>query len=251
LNHTMEEKVSIIRESLQAGRADLLEASGSFRVGFESGQTVYIDVETFDTSITARFETKGADSEKRHNEVETLRKLLSREITPADISEFSEAAPCNKGFVYTAGIYVDESIFFHETIVMGARQSDKVEVLSIEEDGSLVNVMEVATESTIALSPAEVAIENLETIDAKMIRQSLDMMNLRRSSTVRMVLTRIFRSTEDPEELMLAIQNEAGKIFSLGDQEELQMIKKINVNEHLAPVIELLYEEVFGKNIKS
>lgn len=249
MNQTMEDKVSIIRESLQAGRADLMEASGSFRVDFKSGQAAYIYIETHDNDITARFETKETDPEMRRQELETLHKELSREISLADISEFAEVASGNNRFVYTAGICMDESVFFHETIVIGAQQPDEVDVLPFEEAAGLFDV-EVAAESTIALSPAEEAIESLETIDAKMIRQSLDMMNLRRSSNVRMVLTRIFRSTGDPEELMLAIQNEAGKIFSLGDQEELQMIKTINANEHLAPVIELLYEEVFGKNIK-
>ncbi|MDA3896171.1 MAG: hypothetical protein PF482_08490 [Desulfobacteraceae bacterium] len=247
MNQTMEDKVSIIRESLQAGRADLMEASGSFRVGFESGQAVYIYLETHDNSITARFETKEADPEKRRHELQALHKSLSREISLADISEFAEVSSGNKRFVYTAGICMDESVFFHETIVFGERQPNEVDVLPLEEEASFSNGLEVAAESTIALSPAEEAIESLETIDAKMLRQSLDMMNLRRSSNVRMVLTRIFRSTGDPEELMRAIQNEAGKIFSLGDQEELQMIKTINANEHLAPVIELLHEEVFGK----
>jgi hypothetical protein len=242
----MEDKVRIIRESLQAGRADLMEASGSFRVGFESGQAVYIYLETYDNSITARFETKEVDPEMRRQELETLHRELSREISLADISDFAEVSSGNNRFVYTAGLCVDESVFFHETIIIGAHEPD---VLPLEDEASLFDGFEVAAESKNALSRVEEAIEGLETIDAKMIRQSLDMMNLRRSSNVRMVLTRIFRSTGDPEELIMAIQNEAGKIFSLGDQEELQMVKAINANEHLAPVIELLYEEVFGKNI--
>jgi len=247
LNQTMEDKILIIRESLQAGRADLMEVSGSFRVDFESGQTVYIYSETYDNSITARFETEEADPAKRCHEVDSLRESLAREIICSDISEFQEAKSSNKKFVYTANVRMDESVFFHETIVIGACQSDEEEVLSLEEEATLFNEPEVVTENIIELSPAEEAIERLETIDAKMIRQSLDMMNLRRSSNVRMVLNRIFRSTGDPEELMLAIQNEAEKIFSLGDQEELQMIQKINAHEYLTPVIDLLYEEVFGK----
>jgi hypothetical protein len=246
----MKDKVSFIRESFNAGRADMTETSGSFRVDFKSGQAVYIYLETYDNSITARFETKEADPEMRCQELETLHKELTREISLADISEFAEVPSGNKRFVYTAGICLDESVFFHETIVIGTQQSDEADVLPLGEEASFLDGLEVAAESPMALSPAEKVIESLETIDAKMIRQSLDMMNLRRSSNVRMVLTRIFRSIGDPEELMLAIQNEAGKIFSLGDQEELQMIKTINANEYLAPVIDLLYEEVFGKNIK-
>jgi hypothetical protein len=55
VKQTLEDKVRIIRESLQAGRVDLMEVSGSFRLGFKSGQTVYLYVETYDNSITAPF----------------------------------------------------------------------------------------------------------------------------------------------------------------------------------------------------
>jgi len=247
LNQTMEDKVSIVRENLKAGHAELMEVSGSFRVDFDSGHTVYIYLETYDNSITARFESNEVDPVKRHHEVKTIHKSLTREIGFADISDFLEVSSQNNRFVFTAGLHMDESVFFHETIVIGSSQSESTDVLSLDEETDLYDEAEVEVDSSKTLSPAEEAIERLETIDSKMIRQSLDMMNLRRSSNVRMVLTRIFRSTSDPVELLLAIQNEAVKIFSLGDQEELQMIKKINANEYLEPVIELLYEEVFGK----
>ncbi|MCD6585666.1 MAG: hypothetical protein J7K96_07900 [Desulfobacteraceae bacterium] len=249
MNQTINDKVSIIRESFQSGAADLLEVSGSFRVDFGSGQTVYIYVETYDHAITARFESKEADSDKRQDEIDKLRAALVKEIRFADISEFHEAQSGSGRFVYTASVRMDESVFFHETIVIGTDAPDIKAVSLVEgEDERIADVLDSDTESTISLSPVEEAIEKLETVDAKMLRQSLDMMNLKRSGNVRMALTRIFRSALGAAELTLSIHNEAIKLISQNDHEDLRMIKIINAAEFLEPVIGLLYEEVFGKN---
>ena len=85
----------------------------------------------------------------------------------------------------------------------------------------------------------------LETVDGKMLRQSLDMMNLRRSSNIRLALTRIFRSAMDAEALMSAIQEEAEKLISSEDLQELEMIRILSATGFLQPVVELLCQEVF------
>ncbi len=253
MNQTLDDKVAIIRESFQAGSADFLEVSGSFRVCLGSGQTVYIYIETYDNAITARFETKTPDPEKRQSEIDKLWVALVKEIYFADISKFHELQSGNDRFVYTASVCMDESVFFHETIVIGTDAPDMTEVSLVEgEKESITDVLDFdEAASTIARSPAEEAIEGLETIDAKMLRQSLDMMNLKRSSNVRMALTRIFRSAVGAEELTCSIQNEAIKLISQNDHEDLRMIQTINSAGFLEPVIGLLYEAVFGKNLNS
>jgi hypothetical protein len=176
-----------------------------------------------------------------------LRELLAREISPAEISEFEEISSVKNRFVYTAGICVNESLFFHETIVIGSQQSDESDVLSLNKETLPFDDPETRVGITKEGSMAEKAIEMFETVDAKMIRQCLDMMNLRRSSNVRLALTRIFRSTGDSEELMQSIQNEAGKIVSADDLGDLHMVQAINHDGFLKPVVELLCAEVFGK----
>lgn len=230
-----------------------MEVSGSFRVDFDAGHAVYIYVETYDNLITARFETKEADPDKRRFEIDKLRDVLVREISFADISEFQEAQSVNNRYIYTASVDIDDSVFFHETIVIGNEIPEGDEVLLIQEneEESISDALEIPTERPIALSPVEEVIEQLETIDAKMLRQSLDMVNLKRSSNVRMALTRIFRSAGDAEELTLSIQNEAGKLTSHNDLGDLRMIKAIHTDGFLEPVIGLLCEEVFGKNLNS
>jgi hypothetical protein len=78
-----------------------------------------------------------------------------------------------------------------------------------------------------------------------MLRQSLDMMNLRRSSNIRLALTRIFRGATDSDALMAAISEEAAKLVSSEDLEELKMIRLISATGFLQPVVELLCQEVF------
>ena len=250
LNQTIDDKVAIIRESLQAGNTDLLEVSGSFRVDFESGHTVYIYVETYNNSITARFETSEKDSHQRRDEVVMLRSALINEIRFADISEFQEAKSYNDRFVYTAEVNMDESVFFHETIVIGDNKTDTDEIFLVQEEEHEPppDLLETEEEPVLALSTAEKAIKQLETIDSKMIRQSLDMMNLKRSSNVRMALTRIFRNAGDAVELTAAIEKEAGKLTSENDFEDLRIIKLINTKGFLTPVIDLFFGAVFGEN---
>lgn len=226
-----------------------MEVSGSFRVTFGTGQSVYIYLETYDNSITARFETKETDSEKRQHEVDTLRRLLLREISFADVSEFTEVQSVKNRFVYAAGIRINESIIFHETIVFGSDAAEETEIgLPETKAGADDKKTPAVADGLSDLARAEKAIEQLETIDAKMIRQSLDMMNLKRSSNVRIGLTRIFRNAVDAEELMQAIQDEAAKLNSDKDHNDLRIIKTINMDGFLEPVIGLLYDAVFDAN---
>lgn len=248
LHQTLEDRVRIIRESFQAGSADLLEVSGSFRVDFESGQSVYIYAETYDNAITARFETKEADPGKRRHETAALRQLLLKELCFADVSEFQEVQSGKGRFVYTADIRIDESVVFHQTIVYGAGASVEAEESFSEKETDAIDTHEASAGVPSDLTRAEKAIEMLETIDAKMLRQSMDMMNLKRSSNVRMVLTRIFRDAVDAGALMLSIQDEAVKLNSENDYNELRVIKAINTNGFLEPVIGLLYDAVFNKD---
>jgi len=249
LKQTLADKITLIRENFRAGRVELMEVSGSFRVTFETGQSVYIYLETYDNSITARFETNETDSERRQQEVDTLHRLLVREISFADISEFKEIQSVKNRFVYTAGIRIDESILFHETIVLGSDAAGETEIgLSETKADAAGNKTPAVSDDLSDLARAEKAVEQLETIDAKMIRQSLDMMNLKRSSNVRIGLTRIFRNAVDAEELMHAIQDEAVKLNSDKDHNDLQIIKAINMDGFLEPVIGLLYDAVFDRN---
>lgn len=247
MEQTLEDRLAIIRENLKAGNTRLMDVSGSFRVEFPSGQTAYIYPETYDNSITVRFETKTAEAGERRREADQLRDALNREISFVEIQSFKESQALKDRFVYTAKAEVDPSVFFHETIVIGDHRA-QADIKPPPSPAAREDRAVAPAKESDVRALAEEAVASLEAIDAKMLRLSLDMMNLKRSSPVRASLTRIFRDALDADELISAIDNEAIKLTSENDREELVMIKNINMDDALDPVIRLLCRRVFGGN---
>ncbi|RJP85864.1 MAG: hypothetical protein C4518_14940 [Desulfobacteraceae bacterium] len=251
VNQTLEDRVSILRESFGAGPAPVLEVSGAFQVDFDPEQRVYAYVETYDGAITARYETKEADPEKRRHAVEKVQSRLQNEIRVAQISGFTQVQLLKDLFVYTARIDMDPAVFYHQTIFIGEAEMEvPVSIPASDEkfDGTFAATPDTKLENLTNESPIAEVIKEMEAIDAKILRQGLDMMNLKRSSTVRIALTRIFRSVGDAEEVAQVIQQEAGKIISMEDREDLRMVQVIHADGFLKPVINLLYEAVFDRN---
>jgi len=169
----------------------------------------------------------------------------------AQISDFRETQSLNDRFVYTTLVDVDPEVFYHQTIVVGEKVAESpalAEVSGEKAAGEFAAISDVKAENPSGASSVAEAIKEMEAIDAKILRQGLDMMNLKRSSAVRVALTRIFRNVGDMEELTQAIQHEAGKIVSEEDQEDLRMIRVIHAGGFLKPAIDLLYNAVFDKN---
>lgn len=255
MNQTTDDRISILRESLDAGLAPVLDLSGAFQVDFEPGRRVYIYVETDDGAITARYETKEADIDLRRREMASIRGLLQNEIPVAKVFGFRQTQALKDRFVYTTRVEIDPEVFYHQTIVIGdavpeAPVSGTVmarETAGETADEILDAVPEAASENQPAPSAVAEAIREMEAIDAKTLRQSLDMMNLKRSSVVRIALTRLFRSIGDADELSDAVSLEAGKIVSPEDQEDLRMVSIVHADGFLKPAIDLLYNAVFNK----
>ncbi len=250
MNQTTDDRISILRESFGAGPASVVDLSGAFQVDFDPGGRVYVYVETHDGAITARYETKEADSEKRRREIEIMQGLLQNHILVAQISDFRQTQLLNGRFIYMTGVTIDPEVCYHQTIVIGdpiMAPPVSAETVAKTAPVGIDLSLNAAGENLSSASPITKAIKEMEGIDAKILRQGLDMMNLKRSNAVRVALTRIFRSVGDVEELTQAISNEAGKIVSLEDQENLRMIRMIHADSFLKPAIDLLYDAVFNK----
>jgi hypothetical protein len=250
VNQATDDRISILRESLDAGLAPVLDLSGAFQVDFEPGRRVYIYVETDDGAITARYETKEADIDLRRREMESIRGLLQNEIPVAKVFGFRQTQALKDRFVYTTRVEMDPEVFYHQTIVMGdtVPEAPVSDMVIGETAGEILDtVPEAAFENQPVLAAVAEAIREMEAIDAKTLRQSLDMMNLKRSSVVRIALTRLFRSIGDAEELSEAVSLEAGKIVSPEDQEDLRMVSIVHSDGFLKPAIDLLYDAVFKR----
>lgn len=250
MNQTTDDRISILRESLDAGLAPVLDLTGAFQVDFASGRRVYVYVETDDGAITARYETKEADIEVRQREMASVRWLLQNEIPVAKVFGFRQTQALKDRFVYTTRVEIDPEVFYHQTIVMGdtVPEVPVSEMMTSETAGATLDaVSEAAFENQSVPAAVAEAIREMEAIDAKTLRQSLDMMNLKRSSVVRIALTRLFRSIGDAEELAEAVSLEAGKIVFPEDQEDLRMVQIVHADGFLKPAIDLLYNAVFNK----
>lgn len=251
---TTEDRLTILRETFGAGPAAVLDLSGAFQVDFGPERRVYVYVETEDGSITARYETKEPDAEKRVQSVAAVQKILRQEIPVAEIAGFREAQALKGRFVYTAQVKMDPAVFYHQTIIIGSEVTGEpaAQMVVAEQPSPAAKSPTRAPEGPDEGIPCAVAIEaailEMEAVDAKMLRQGLDMMNLKRSSLVRAALARLFRSIGDVEELTKAVANEAAKIVSPEDREDLSMIRTIHGEGFLKPAIALLYDAVFYKS---
>lgn len=105
---------------------------------------------------------------------------------------------------------------------------------------------EVEADDTEAAAPptTQAVVDQLEAVDAKMLRQAMDSLSLPRSSNVRLVLTRLYRSAVDPEELNDSVRREAAKISTDEDRETLKMLREVQSVNFLNPLIDLLYHTV-------
>ncbi len=236
-----------------------LEISGrknGIRVKLVTGY--HIDIFTLTNSpehIRAMSKIKTSDPLRRQAYVESIQNSLTAALEGVvRVEQFKLSRETGGVYIYNSALMPDKMYFDDTSIEIS---EDAIEIL---DDGESVNDLkdddlkafelnfdlEDDCRLKIVKSRAEEAVDNLDAVDAKMLRQSLDMMNLKRSSAVRLAVTRIFRSATEVDELETAIQNEAKKIVSPEARAELQEVKSLSANGFLDPIVDLLWQEVFN-----
>ena len=257
MNQPITDKVTILKNALKEAGLAISERTRGFRVRLDSGDEV--DIYALSSSpehVRARIKIRENAALKRQELVESAQYVLSRHLDGlARISPFSVSRETGEVCIYNAVVEMPAPDDADEPIEIGA---DAIKVIpeesadvpahredpdafqldfDIEEDGNRLKTVS---------SLVEKALSQLESVDAKMLRQNLDMMGLKRSGTVRLALTRIFRSALDMEELESAIQNEALKIVTPEDRMALQMVKSLSDHGFLDAVVDLLWQAVFN-----
>ena len=258
MDQDIKDKLTLIKKSLKEAGLGISERTGGFRVKLGSGDDVDIYVlSSCPDHVRARIKTRESEAPRRRELVESAQKSLSRSLDGvARIEPFRISRKDGGVSIYNAIVEMETPYDNAEPIEIGA---DAVEIIA---DGEEAETPEAHPEDpdefqfdfdidddnrlkTIS-SLAEKAMSQLESVDAKMLRQNLDMMSLKRSGAVRLALTRIFRSAADIKELESAIQSEALKIVTPEDRKELQMVKSLSVHGFLDAVVDLLWQEVFN-----
>lgn len=259
------DNVAVIKDALLAKGIPVAKGrSGGIRAQSKAGCVV--DIFTLTGSpdqVRARIKLKGVAPSKRDALIKATQGEIDRALS--DVARFSpfrltreDGDLCIYNSVVDMAAGDDLFLDFDEPVKI---QADAVEVIDEEEeDDELISdatgVFELDFDLEDQAGPAslktasslsEKAVAQLEAVDAKMLRQSLDMMNLKRSSQVRLSLTRICRNALDIRELEEAIESEAHKIVSPDDRKELEMVRSLCVHGFLSATVELLWQTVFKK----
>ena len=278
MNQEVDDKITAIKAFLQTAGLKVAQKNNILRTRLKDGSLV--DIFTLKNSpdrIRARIKTEEQDPSKRESIVASTHHAfsdvlagivrvasfcLSREIDNAyiyladlnfeagddkgdsdapieiaeDAIEILETKDAAEDAVEDPG-EADLSVCFQEPD--GETEADDLADFALDFDSGPENRIKVVK------SLAEEALENLQTVDSKTLRQSLDMMDLKRTSGVRLAITRIFRSALEVAELEKTVQKEARRIASKEDRAELQAVKSVSGNGFLDPVINLLWQEVF------
>jgi len=260
-----------IIELLRAQGFTLKGIANGFRVKLKNGHDVDIyTLRSNPSHVRARLKTSISDSGKREACVAEIHRMLAEGTkNVADFQSFNLTKDADGVFVYYAHVDTSESPDFQETIKVGEAEKaeespESIEVTDVsvieepgeepaeeapvyeglsEEGDAQLDLTDFLEDGNGAPSPEE-AVRQLEAVDAKMLRKALDTLSLPRSSNVRLVLTRLYRSAVDPEELEESIQIEAEKINKGNDLDELKAIKERHAIEFLNPLLDLLWNEV-------
>ncbi|HMA84327.1 MAG TPA: hypothetical protein VKN73_01375 [Desulfosalsimonadaceae bacterium] len=268
-------KLRSLIETFKAQGFILKGIKNGFRIKLENGHDV--DVYTLKSNpshIRARIKTKISDEAARSEKIEKIYRMLSERTRDiAEVHRFKLTKNMADAFVYYAHVDLSQTPAYQETIVIGGRaeevsESYEVTEVSVEADAE-AEPMEVeaslAGEAPVGQADEQIdltdflesgeagtpepedAVRKLEAVDAKTLRQALDNLSLPRSSNVRLVVTRLYRSAIDPEELEESIGIETEKINTDNDIAELKMIREMQAVDFLDPLIELLWQAVNRK----
>ncbi|MDZ7832498.1 MAG: hypothetical protein U5L07_12165 [Desulfobacterales bacterium] len=237
----IEEQLDLIKACFDSEAFDLLEVSGSFRVTLGSGQHIYIFPETYDNTITARFETKESDPDKRASEINAVRETLASILPFVAISDFSNTQTLGSKQVYTAKLNIPSSqpAAKNKNSPVGGKQAAYLHTSEHSDPPEVVEGPPELNSSSRLVTMDELQ-ELLGMLDPYALEQSLDWMYIDESSRVRMALRRIFKSKTDKKRLIHTLQQEARKLRAIEDLEELEIVKQVNRDIVLQPVINIL-----------
>jgi len=256
MDQQIQDKVTNIKEALKAVGLAISPCTGGFRV--KLGSDGVVDIYALSSNpnhVRARIKVKETDARKRQALIESAQKSLGDYLEGiARIDPFQLSREAGGVSIYNAVVEMETDSDSNAPIEINA---DAIEVIGEGKTGVPAKPddpdafqfdfdMDDGNHLKSTRSLAEKAMSQLESVDAKMLRQSLDMMGLKRSSAIRLSLTRIFRNALDVAELESAIQSEALKIVTPEDRVELQTVKSLSVNGFLDAVVDLLWQEVFN-----
>lgn len=218
----IESHLNLIKNRFESVGVDILDISGSFRVTLENGYIFYIYSETYYNRISLRVETKEADPARRAREMEWLHDELADILCFAHISAFELAQTLPDRWAYTACLEIENAA---ETGLepIAAPEFPSTEITSIEELQELLGML-----------------------DRHMLENRLDWMYIPPASQVRTGLKAILKSKTDKQRLQQVLQEQARRLSGREAAGELELIKQVNNDHLLQPLVNLLCRLVYA-----
>ena len=277
-------KLRSLIETLRAQGFILKGIKNGFRIKLKNGHDVDVyTLKSNPSHVRARLRTTLGDEAARSEKIEKIYRMLAdgtRHI--AVVNRFKLTKDMGEAYVYYAHVDLSETPAYQETILIGgaaetAAEPEAYEIseVSVEEDAEIhpdepealpdetrkeetaeaetpeaqadeaqIDLTDFLESEETGPPEAEDAVRRLEAVDAKTLRQALDTLSLPRSSNVRLVITRLYRSAIDAEELAATVGVEADKINTANEMEELKIIREGQSIDFLQPLIELLWQAV-------
>ncbi len=201
--------------------------ANGFRVGTGGADGARIDIYRFSSDsghALARIAGVNSGDGESMSAISAAGRLLGEKMNGiASITPFKRSSDPGDASFY-AMIDMAGTPDYHETVEMMDEPDDR------EANG---------TENLL-----QEAVSRLETVDAAMLRQAMDALDLPRSGNVRIVLSRLFRSAVDAEELDAAVKAEAAKITRQSDIDAIDGLRRLASEGVLLPLIELLCAQI-------
>ncbi len=231
---------------LRAQDLVLKAISPGIRIKFEPGIDIDIhNPESGADRALAKIRMNNPDPDKKGAELSRICDQLKKKTRGvAAIYPYKVSKDTPGSFVYDIIIDLSCTPVYHETVMSAEAGKSAAPDASPKSPPKTVPAAVHVQEDH---RPEETAVAMLETVDAGMFRQALDQLGLARTSSLRLMLSRLQRSAIDPEELKSAAKIEAARLTSPEDLAELERICSTQPAEFLVPLIRLLMEEASAK----
>jgi hypothetical protein len=209
-------KIETLLKSLRIRKVDAEVSKNGIRIDLgDSGfQDVYVDIYVLRSNpdhVRAKIQKKGKIESNIESELKKIRMKLQHELLGvANVGSFASLGKRGDAHYYYAHLQMTQKKGDLAVVQKGAKQ----------------------------------ALDQMKGVDAKSFRTGLDDIGLSRSSHLRMALTRIFRESDEIEEMLSVLVHEAGVIANTDEWKMLKEIKENNKLSNMSIIVELLWKAV-------
>ena len=186
------------------------------------------------------------EASRRIDEIEVLKKQISSESAILKISGNTDNA--------SGEIKLNAEEWRFLSLIDGKSTVRQVFNKSSFDDFTAYKILNsLVSSGRIEISPvmtadelARSALNKIRAVNSRQFREALDKLNLKRSSILRVALSRLFREAVDENQFQAAVDKEAATITNPSDKDALNKLREQNRVPFMKEMIEILWQSVNG-----